>query len=221
MLLLGKYNSKLYFSFTKISKKKKRAVISGKEVIRFYSPISRNSDYGKIDLLVKIEPEKSYLGSMTGYLNSLEVGNTLEFKGPLGGFEYHRNMYKEVGMIAGGTGISPMVQIIRSVVAHPEDKTQLKLLYGNYFEDDILCKDELMYFSSTRNNVSTYITLNNPPPHWKMGKGFVTEEMIKQFLPPPANDIKIVLCGPPPMISVIRKYLTNLGYTESMIFSFI
>jgi len=198
-----------------------RAVISGKEVVRFYSPISRNSDYGKIDLLVKIEPEKSYLGSMTGYLNSLEVGNTLEFKGPLGGFEYHRNMYKEVGMIAGGTGISPMVQIIRSVVAHPEDKTQLKLLYGNYFEDDILCKDELMYFSSTRNNVSTYITLNNPPPHWKMGKGFVTEEMIKQFLPPPANDIKIVLCGPPPMISVIRKYLTNLGYTESMIFSFI
>lgn len=48
---------------------------------------------------------------MAGYLNGLPPGNTLDFKGPLGGFEYHRNMYREVGMIAGGTGISPMVQV--------------------------------------------------------------------------------------------------------------
>lgn len=80
-------------------------------MVRFYSPVSRNSDFGKIDLLIKIEPEKSYPGSMTHYLNTLSVGNTLDFKGPLGGFEYHRNMYREVGMIAGGTGISPMVQV--------------------------------------------------------------------------------------------------------------
>ena len=46
-------------------------------------------------------------------------------------------------------------------MAHPEDKTKLTLLYGNYFEDDILCRDELMYYSGTRDNVKSFITLNN------------------------------------------------------------
>lgn len=78
-----------------------------------------------------------------------------------------------------------------------------------------------MYYSATRDNVSTYITLNTPPPHWKMGKGFITEEMIKEHMPPPAKDIKIVMCGPPAMITVIKGYLTKLGYTEDMIYSFV
>lgn len=198
-----------------------RTILEGEEVIRYYSPTTRNSDYGKIDLMIKIEAEKSTKKSMTYYLGNLQPGNTLDFKGPLGGFEYHRNTYRAVGMIAGGTGISPMMQIIRSVIAHPEDKTQLTLLYGNYFEDDILAKEEIMYYSSTRDNVKVYMTLNNPPPHWKGGVGFITEEMMRAQLPPPANDIKIVLCGPPGMIKVMIPLLKKVGYDDSMIFSFI
>ena len=63
------------------------------------------------DFFQKIEPDKATEGSMTHYLNLLQPGSTLEFKGPLGGFEYHRNAYREVGMVAGGTGISPMMQV--------------------------------------------------------------------------------------------------------------
>lgn len=199
-----------------------KAFLDGEDVVRYYSPVSRNSEYGKIDLLIKIEPEKgNFKKSMCNYLSNLLPGNTLDFKGPLGGFEYHRNAYRAVGMIAGGTGISPMVQIIRSVIAHPEDKTQLTLLYGNYFEDDILCKEEIMYYHGTRDNVKVYMTLNNPPPHWKLGTGFITEDMIKTHLPAPANDIKIVLCGPPVMIKVMIPILKKVGYTDQMIFSFI
>jgi cytochrome-b5 reductase len=49
--------------------------------------------------------------SMTNFLYGLKIGETVEFKGPLGGFEYHRNMYREIGLVAGGTGISPMMQV--------------------------------------------------------------------------------------------------------------
>ena len=49
--------------------------------------------------------------SMTNYLYGMNVGDGIEFKGPLGGFEYHRNMYREIGLVAGGTGISPMMQV--------------------------------------------------------------------------------------------------------------
>jgi len=198
-----------------------RATLQGKEVVRFYSPISRNSTYGKIELLVKIEPEKMTESSMTHLLNTLAPGDTLDFKGPLGGFEYHRNTFKELGMIAGGTGISPMMQVMRSVTAHPEDTTQLKLLYGNYFEDDILCKEELMYLSTTRTNIHSYITLNNPPPLWSMGTGFITEEMIRKYLPQPGPDVKVIMCGPPPMIKAMWPLLKNVGFTEDMVYSFI
>jgi cytochrome-b5 reductase len=197
-----------------------RTFIDGKELVRFYSPVSRNSDYGHLDLMIKIE-ESIVNKPMERFLAKLKPGDTVDFKGPVGGFEYHRNMYREIGLIAGGTGISPMVQIIRSIANHPEDDTHARLLYGNYNEEDILCRDELSYYALTRSNIDVYISLNNPPGKWAMGAGFVNEDVIKKGLPPPANDIIILLCGPPPMIKVMVAILKNLGYTDQMIFSFI
>ena len=197
-----------------------RAIIDGKEIIRYYSPVSRNSDYGQLDLMIKIE-ENTTNKPMEAFLSNLQVGQVVEFKGPIGGFEYHRNMYKNVGMIAGGTGITPMVQIIRSVANHPEDETTLSLLYGNYGEDDILCKEELSYYSMTRTNIKVYISLDNAPGKWSMGHGFINEDMIKQTLPGPSNDTIILLCGPPPMVKGMIVMLKKLGYTDSMIFSFV
>jgi len=124
-------------------------------------------------------------------------------------------------MIAGGTGITPMVQIIRSVANHPEDDTHLKLLYGNYNEEDILCRDELSYFNMTRSNIDVYITLVNHPEKWSMGSGFIDKKMVEKSLPAPAKDIIILLCGPPPMIKAIITMLKEMGYTDEMIFSFI
>ena len=197
-----------------------RAMVEGKELVRFYSPVSRNSDYGHLDLMIKIE-ESTANKPMEKFLSDLKPGTTLDFKGPSGGFDYHRNMYREIGMIAGGTGISPMVQIIRSISHHPEDDTQATLLYGNYNEEDILCRDELSYYTLTRSNISVYISLNNPPGKWSMGTGFVDEGMIKKVLPVPADDIIILLCGPPPMIKAMKGLLSGLGYTDQMVFSFI
>jgi NAD(P)H-flavin reductase len=151
-----------------------RSWVDGEEIIRSYSPVSRNSDYGHVDLIIKIDEDTSRK-PMERVLSALQPGQAIEFMGPAGGFDYHRNMYRQVGMIAGGTGITPMVQIIRSVANHPEDDTELKLLYGNYNEEDILCRDELSYYSLTRSNISVYISLVYPPGKWTMGTGFVNE----------------------------------------------
>lgn len=47
------------------------------------------------------------------------------------------NMVPHLLMIAGGTGITPMYQIIKSSLKDPKDKTQLRLIYANVNEDDI------------------------------------------------------------------------------------
>lgn len=61
-----------------------QANIEGESIVRYYSPISRPDDYGVIDLLIKVD---SNGGKMSHHLNSLKYGDTLEFKGPMGGIQ--------------------------------------------------------------------------------------------------------------------------------------
>lgn len=90
------------------------ATIEGqpKEVVRSYTPISSDETPGHFDLLIKSYPT----GNISKYVASLMVGQTMKVKGPKGAMVYTPNMARHLGMIAGGTGITPMLQIIRAIV---------------------------------------------------------------------------------------------------------
>ena len=99
-------------------------------------------------------------------------------------------------MIAGGTGITPMLQIIRAALKNNQDRTKLSLIYANVNYEDILLKkelDELADNYPTRFEV--FYVLNNPPTGWTGGVGFVTKEQIAAHLPAAHDNIKILLCG--------------------------
>ena len=99
-------------------------------------------------------------------------------------------------MIAGGTGITPMLQIIHAALKNPLDRTKLSLIYANVNPDDILLKKELDELASKHSHrFRVYYVLNNPPPNWNGGVGFVTKEHIETHLPPTDKDIKILMCG--------------------------
>lgn len=80
-----------------------QADINGKTVSRSYTPISNNSDLGRIELLVKVYPQ----GLMTQHLANMQVGQTIEIRGPKGSMQYGLTYAKRIGMIAGGSGITP------------------------------------------------------------------------------------------------------------------
>ena len=67
----------------------------------------------------------------------------MRIEGPKGQFKYHPSLSRELGMIAGGTGITPMLQIIRAALKNPSDPTKLSLIYANVTSEDILLKKEL------------------------------------------------------------------------------
>lgn len=99
-------------------------------------------------------------------------------------------------MIAGGTGITPMLQIIRAALKNPSDKTKLSLIYANVNPEDILLKKELDELAAKHGNRFTvHYVLNNPPAGWTGGVGFVSKEQIEKYLPPTSEDIKILMCG--------------------------
>jgi len=185
------------------------AEINGKNIQRSYTPTSSDDEKGYFDLMVK-SYEK---GNISRFLSLLKIGQTVRIKGPKGQFTYRPALCKELGMIAGGTGITPMLQIIRAVMKNPSDATKISLIYANVNTEDILLKKELDELAQQYpNKFTVFYVLNNPPLTWNGGVGFVSKEQIKERLPPTQDNIKILLCGPPPMMTAMKKHLDELGY---------
>ncbi|KAF2834549.1 ferredoxin reductase-like protein [Patellaria atrata CBS 101060] len=186
-----------------------------KEIVRSYTPISSDDNPGHFDLLIKSYPT----GNISKHMASLLIGDTMKVKGPKGAMVYTPNMCRRIGMIAGGTGITPMLQIVKAVIRGRSrnggnDRTGLDLIFANVNPEDILLKEDLDALVKEDEDFKVYYVLNNPPEKWSGGIGFVTPEMIKEKLPPPAKDIKILVCGPPPMVSAMKKAVTELGYEK-------
>ncbi|KAJ4004036.1 NADH-cytochrome b5 reductase [Fusarium irregulare] len=183
-----------------------------KEIIRSYTPISGDHQPGYFDLLIKAYPQ----GNISQHVASLKLGDKIRIRGPKGAFIYTPNMVRHFGMIAGGTGITPMLQIIRAIMRGrgDGDKTEVDLIFANVNVEDILLKKDLDEISQDP-GIRVHFVLNNPPENWTGGVGFVTEEMIQAWLPKPENDVKILLCGPPPMVSGMKKITESLGFEKA------
>ena len=191
------------------------ATIEGqpKEVVRSYTPITSDEDKGHVDLLIKSYPT----GNISKHVAGLKIGDTIKVKGPKGAMVYTPNMVRHFGMIAGGTGITPMLQVAKAIMRGRStgDKTAVDLIFANVNPEDILLKDELDSLAAKDPKFNVHYVLNNPPENWTGSTGFVTADMIKEKLPAPANDVKILICGPPPMVAAMKKATESLGYAKA------
>lgn len=187
------------------------AIWNDKEVVRSYTPITLDDTRGHFDLLVKTYAQ----GNASQYLASLKVGDKARFRGPKGRFLYRANMAEEVGMIAGGTGITPILQVIKAVLRNPKDKTKLSLIFGNLSKDDILLYEELKAMAREHpSQFKVHFVLNNSPSEgWDGSVGYITADIIKAHCPAASGNSRILMCGPPPMMAAMTKILTEeLGF---------
>lgn len=160
-------------------------------------------------------------GRMSHHFREMCEGDYLAVKGPKGRFKYQPGQVIAFGMLAGGTGITPMFQVTRAILENPSDNTKVHLIYANVTYEDILLKEELDNFAANfPNRFTVYYVLNQPPEGWNGGVGFISKEMIQTHCPPPATDIQILRCGPPPMNKAMAGHLEALGYTSQMQFKF-
>ncbi|KAJ8259611.1 hypothetical protein GJAV_G00171440 [Gymnothorax javanicus] len=180
------------------------ARIDGSLVVRPYTPVSSDDDKGFVDLVVKIyfknvNPKFPEGGKMSQYLESLRLGDVVDFRGP-GGFSRKFSVQPDkkspgeiktvstVGLIAGGTGITPMLQLIRAVMKDPSDKTSCSLLFANQTEKDILLRGELEEIQARcPDRFKLWLTVDRAPTDWSYSQGFISADMISEHLPPPAT----------------------------------
>ncbi|KAK2040977.1 oxidoreductase NAD-binding domain-containing protein [Colletotrichum somersetense] len=189
-----------------------KAEIDGKSVSRSYTPTSNNSDLGRLVLVIRCYPD----GLLTGrYLANLEPGDEVLFRGPKGAMRYRPNMARRIGMLAGGTGITPMYQLIRAICEDDRDTTEVSLIYANRSEADILLRDELEAFARRYPaNLKLHYLLDTPPENWAHGVGYVTKEMMAERFPAPGDGARVMLCGPPGMVAAAKKSLADLGFEK-------
>jgi len=125
-------------------------------------------------------------------------------------------------MLAGGVGISPMIQIVRAMlnIDAPRD---MYLVWGAVKSSQLVYRpmlDQRAADASNRLHV-TYV-LEHPPADAKWCKvGFITESILRESIPRADPGVRIVICGPPVMCNVIKKTLTRMGYPQDIIFSFL
>ena len=146
----------------------------------------------------------------------MKVGDKLDFKGPILKRAYKPNEYEHIGMIAGGTGITPMLQVIDEIIENPADKTKVSLIFANQSVNDILLKEQLdkreqlhpdqlkIYYVVDKLEEPSWLsrTLSRPfgkPAPWSGGVGYINSQMVLEHLPPPSSNSTVFVYAPPPM----------------------
>ncbi|KAI4724131.1 cytochrome-b5 reductase [Aureobasidium sp. EXF-10728] len=180
--------------------------------LRPYTPIS-TPDSPYITLLVKQYPN----GRASTHLHNLALGQTLSVKS-IPEFPYKPNQHKHLVLVAGGAGITPMFQALRSVLGNPEDKTRVSLVYANKTEADILMKKELDTLASQHPDrfAVTYVVNDTKSSHKSLERGYVTKDILTKALPAPleGGHVKVLVCGPPAMLDAIAGPKGARGWTQ-------
>lgn len=158
---------------------------TSKEIVRSYTPVSGDEQAGYFDLLIKSYPT----GNISKHLASVQVGQTIRVRGPKGAFTYTPNMVRHFGMVAGGTGITPMLQVVKAIIRGRKtgDRTEVDLIFANVTKQDILLKEDLDALAAEDKGFRVHYVLDKPPEGWTGGVGYVTADMItvRRYCPPP------------------------------------
>jgi ferredoxin-NADP reductase len=134
---------------------------------------------------------------------------TVEANGPYGHFCLDESKHRNVVLLAAGSGITPIMAMLRYMDDLCLELTAT-LLYYVRTSSDIIFKSELEQLRSRLKNFQYHVLLSQPHAEWSGPRGHVSREFIENTV----KDIALpdfFLCGPPPFMEASRGILTGLG----------
>ncbi|ORY31302.1 hypothetical protein BCR39DRAFT_494109 [Naematelia encephala] len=203
----------------------------GKPVIRPYTPISPPDLKGSLTLLVKEYKD----GKLTPYISSMVPGkDKLLFKGPIPKYKYEPNTFDQGLCIAGGSGITPMWQLISHAMEIPGDRTKFTLIFSNVTPKDILLKEKWDQLAKDHpDRLQVKYVVDKSEKGWSGETGFVTAPLIsKLFKRQDGEKVMAFVCGPPPQVNSLagpkdgprqgelKGALKELGYNSDEVYKF-
>ncbi|RNF14887.1 NADH-dependent fumarate reductase-like protein [Trypanosoma conorhini] len=197
----------------------------GQKLVGYYSPITLPDERGTISILAR-----GNKGTLREWISAMRPGDSVEIKG-CGGLRIEHNVEKkqfmfqkqpirQFALVAGGSGIAPMLQIIRAGLSRPYvDKTEsIRLLYAAEEYEELTYRDTLNgYVREFPDKFALEFVLNNPPEGWTGGVGFIDRASLQKTLQPPSNDLLVAICGPPAMQRAVKNELLMMGYSKALV----
>lgn len=182
---------------------------------RAYTIASSPNQTRYLEITVKREAD----GIGSAFLHDhIRKGSLLNIIGPAGTFTFDGQDAPGIVLIAGGVGITPMMSKIRSLLEQAWEHP-VWLIYAVQTLDQVIFVNELKLLRDRHPNfqimlVPTEVTSAN----WKGARGFLTGQIIRDFIPGIATQ-RVHLCGPTPMMKAVLKMLRALGVAEDNLFT--
>ena len=187
----------------------------GYQAQRSYSIASPAGPASRIELTVEHIGD----GEVSPYLTrQLLVGDTIELRGPIGGyFAWKSESTRPVMLIAGGSGVVPLMSILRTR-DWAESTVPARLLYSSRNATDIIYRGELDRLVSKGSGFSLIHTLTRgAPAGWRGETRRVDREMLRAHALAPARSPEIFVCGPTTFVELVADQLVALGHDASAI----
>ncbi|WAP54837.1 benzoate 1,2-dioxygenase electron transfer component BenC [Streptomyces sp. S465] len=180
--------------------------VPGTDQARSYS-FSSGPDQRQISFLVRTVPG----GAMSEYLGErARPGDRVEFTGPMGSF-YLREITRPALLLAGGTGLAPLLSMLEGLTRKPPAHP-VHLLYGVTTDQDLVHLDTLEDYAEVIPGF-TFDHCVADAASTARNKGFVTGLMDASTLHD--GDVDVYLCGPPAMVEAVRGHIAALGVTPA------
>ena len=111
-----------------------------------------------------------------------------------------------------------VVQVMKNILDNPDDKTELRLLYANQTEDDILVREEMEALQAKfPERLKLHYTVDRPTEGWTYSSGFINEDMCRLSLFEYTPGTITLLCGPPPMLQyACHPNLEKMGFKKDV-----
>jgi ferredoxin-NADP reductase len=151
-------------------------------------------------------------GEVSPYLaDELEPGDRIELRGPIGGyFVWEPPQGGPLLLVAGGSGIAPLMAMIRLRAAAGSD-VDTRLLFSSRGWDDIIYRDELDRLNGDGLTVVHTLT-SSQPPGWTGYARLVDTDMLAEVGPSAAERPRVYVCGPTPFAEAVTEALVHLGH---------
>jgi ferredoxin-NADP reductase len=180
---------------------------------RPYSIASPPNQRAYYDLTVKAVPD----GFVSLHLlEDVKAGDSLTSTGPMGGFFHNPLSHSnDVVYLAGGSGITPMMSMIREVTDRGLER-RMHLFYGSRTTDDIIYKEKLEQLATRYDNLTVDIVISEPEAGYRGLTGFIDGKLLKERLGDLSTKTFFV-CGPEAMYTFCLKELDTLGLRKKQI----
>jgi ferredoxin-NADP reductase len=185
----------------------------GKVVKRSYTIASSPTQRDYIEVTVKREEQ----GLISRFLHDhIKIGDHLSLQGPAGKFSFNGSEAKNIVLISGGVGITPMMSVTRYLTDHCW-QGNIYFLFCARTSNDFIFRQELEYLQQRHANLHVLASMTRAEgTSWMGPQGQFTPDVIKEFVPN-IDQHRAHICGPPAMMDAIKDMLLGLGVPQSQI----